>query len=361
MKKILTVVGARPQFIKASVISRLIQRKFKTDFKEILVHSGQHYDENMSEVFFSDLKIKKPKYNLNVIAKSHSVQVARMMIKLEEILILEKPDLVLVYGDTNTTLAAALVSSKIPIPIAHVEAGLRSYRVGMAEEINRVITDNLSEYLFCSSKESYNNLKREGLSDKAYISGDIMLDSFQYTSFNSMQNNVLNTFNIKKDNYILSTIHRAENVENKKLLEEIISALNLLSKTITVLLPIHPRTQNKIVEYKINISNKIKIIEPQPYPNMVNLIHNSKAIITDSGGLQKEAYFAKKLCITFRDETEWVELVENGSNILISPKDLHVRSQEIMPLINNIDIDFPPIFGDGDSGEFILNQIKKMI
>ena len=360
-KKILTVIGARPQFIKASVISRLIEKNFKNQFTEVIVHSGQHYDNNMSSIFFKDLKIKKPKYNLNIGSMNNSAQVGAIMTSLERIIRDEVPDLVLTYGDTNTTLAAALVASKIPVKLAHIEAGLRSNRFGMPEEVNRIITDRLSQFLFCPTDSGFNNLKREGIIKNVFVTGDIMLDSFNYVKSKSISTQFLKKNNILHDTYIFATIHRAENVDNYETLKNIIESLNFLSNKKNIIFSIHPRTKKNIEKFDLKLSEKLKIIDPQSYPTVVNLISSSFGIITDSGGLQKEAYFAKKPCITFRDETEWIETTKLGYNKLFPPAKLPEETKIILKTMSNMPKEFPSIFGNGKCGVRILEILQKLI
>ena len=318
--KIITILGARPQFIKAGTVSRAImqhnQSKLKSEkLDEIIVHTGQHFDANMSDIFFDEMKIPKPNYNLDINGLSHGAMTGQMIEKIEEVLLKEKPDWVMVYGDTNSTIAGALAASKLHIKVAHVEAGLRSFNMNMPEEVNRILTDRISNVLFCPTKSAVDNLKKEGyenLDIKIVKNGDVMQDGALFYKDLAVKPDDVTLNN----EYILTTIHRAENTDDPKRLKAIFEALNEIVKEIQIVLPLHPRTKNILKTSNINLSNNITIIEPIGYLEMVYLIKNSKMIMTDSGGLQKEAFFFEKPCITLRDETEWVELVENGFNVL---------------------------------------------
>lgn len=313
--KIVTIIGARPQFIKASVVSK----KFKeTNIQEILVHTGQHFDKNMSNIFFEEMGIPLPDYNLDINGLSHGAMTGQMLEKIEEILIKEKPDYVLVYGDTNSTLAGALAAAKIHIPVIHIEAGLRSFNMNMPEEINRILTDRISSILFCPTDEAIKNISNEGFAtDNVSVvkCGDVMEESAIY--FNKIakeKTTILKQLGLEIDNYILATIHRAENTDNPEKLRAIFGSLDKINKETKVILPLHPRTANIIKS--LGIKTNVTIIEPVGYLDMTILTSNAKLIMTDSGGLQKEAFFFNKYCITLREETEWVELVDNEYNFL---------------------------------------------
>lgn len=349
--KIITIVGARPQFIKSAVLSKAFNEI--SEFEEIIIHTGQHYDANMSDIFFNELKIPKPKYNLNINSVSHGAMTGRMLEYIEKILIDEKPDGVIVYGDTNSTLAGALAAKKINIPVFHIESGLRSFNMKMPEEINRILTDNISDILFCPSSASINNLNNEGFLNKScrFINvGDIMYESVKFFSNSKV--------NIQYDNYILTTIHRPENSDNKKKLKNICNALNILSKTNLILFPIHPRTLKKLKEFNIKLSNEIVLFSPKGYIEMLSLLDSSKLVLTDSGGLQKEAYFKNKYCVTIRDETEWRELVDEGVNIITGD-----NTEKIIETVehfqNSQKIVQKPIYGSGNTSSLILKELKK--
>ncbi len=345
MKKILSVVGARPQFIKLAPLSESLRGKFK----EIIVHTGQHYDSNLSKLFFKELQISEPVYNLGIGSASHAVQTGEMLIALEKVYINEKPDLVIVFGDTNSTLAGALSAVKMSIPLLHLEAGLRSYKREMPEEINRIVADHLSDFLFAPTKTAIKNLENEGLKEKSFLTGDIMVDSLKNKlSYGLNNSNILKELNIKNDDYILLTLHRPYNVDNPDKLSKL---LNLLSHIKTkIVFPIHPRTQKIISKYNIKAAKNIILIEPVGYLDFICLEKNSLKIITDSGGIQKEAYILGKPCITIRPETEWVETVRDGWNIL-----LNTDSEDFIEMINNFEpvTEQTEIFGD--------NVVDKMV
>lgn len=321
--KLITIVGARPQFIKAAAVSRIIQNSPK--LTEVLVHTGQHFDENMSAIFFKELELPQPNYNLGINGGSHGEQTGKMLSKIEAVLLVEKPDLVLVYGDTNSTLAGALAAVKLHIPIAHVEAGLRSFNKKMPEEINRILTDHSSDILFTPTLTAIKNLKNEGINeDKIFQVGDVMLDATLYYSQKAeRESTILSHLNIKMKNYVLVTLHRAENTDNLDKLSKIFNALETIAKGQTLVLTLHPRTKKSLESLNFSFQHShIKFIEPVGFLDMLMLEKHSKIIITDSGGVQKEAYFQKVPCITLRDETEWRELVDNGWNFLANPKNL---------------------------------------
>jgi UDP-GlcNAc3NAcA epimerase len=352
MIKILTVVGARPQFIKAAVISRLVCDVYHKQITEVLVHTGQHYDQNMSDIFFADMDIPKPSFHLEVNEKTHGAMTGKMLNKLEELMLSEKPDMVLVYGDTNSTLAGALAASKLHIPLVHVEAGLRSFRKKMPEEQNRVLTDHLSDYLFCPTNTAIENLTNEGIKKGVYNVGDIMLDSFNY--YNSLLSTKKLNFGSIDTNYLnrdfaLLTLHRAENTSDKMILQNIFSNLSILDKQIVI--PVHPRTNKVISDFELDIPNNIHMIPPVGYFEMLYMLNHCSYVLTDSGGLQKEAFFAGKKCFTLREQTEWVETLSNNWNTLLDP------SQDFMEKINISEV--PRIkqnhFGKGNTGEEILN------
>ena len=352
--KILTVAGTRPQLVKIGAVSRKLREKFT----EVLVNTGQHYDYNMAGVFFDELKIPKPDYDLGVGSGSHGKQTGEMMIKLEEVFDKEQPDVVLVYGDTNSTLAGALVASKRLIPLIHIEAGLRSYNKSMPEEQNRILTDNLSDLLFVPSEVAEKNLHKEGISEGIYNVGDVMMDAVLYNSELAESQYNLSEYNLTSKEYILGTIHRAENTNDIEKLTAILNSFAKLEET--VYLPLHPRTKKLISDYNINeivdSSNNIKIVEPISYLEMLLLEKNAYAIVTDSGGVQKEAYFAKVPCITLRDQTEWTETIELGWNRLLNP-----LQEDLSLALDNISKgkDVFDAYGDGTAADKIVKLIDE--
>ncbi len=351
--KIVTVIGARPQFIKAAAVSREIEKY--PQIKEIIVHTGQHFDENMSDIFFKELHIPKPNYNLDIHGLNHGAMTGQMLEKIEEVLIKEKPDWVLVYGDTNSTIAGALAASKLHIKTAHVEAGLRSFNMKMPEEINRILTDRISNLLFCPTQKAVENLKNEGFENFSFAkivkSGDVMQDAALFYEDLAKKPKSVNL-----ENFILSTIHRAENTDNENRITEIFKTLNEIAKEIPVVLPLHPRTKKILKNLNIDTSN-INIIEPVGYLQMVWLLKNSKMVMTDSGGLQKEAFFFKKPCITLRDETEWVELVENRFNKIVGAnREKILKAYQEMKDIN---LDFSKdLYGGGKASKIIVKELR---
>jgi UDP-GlcNAc3NAcA epimerase len=316
MTTIVTIVGARPQFIKAAPVSRALRAY--GSLTEILVHSGQHFDDNMSEVFFRELGIPAPKYNLGIQGGSHGAMTGRMLEKIEAVLVTEKPDRVIVYGDTNTTLAGALAAAKLHIPIAHIEAGLRSWNRRMPEEINRVLTDHLSDMLFCPTFQAVENLRNEGIQKQVIHSGDVMFDAARLVAeIAGTIVPILEKNRLEPSRYYLVTLHRAENTDNETRLAAILAALARLARHTPVVLPLHPRTRQQI--RRLNLSSLtagIHFIDPVSFLEMAALEKNSLVILTDSGGVQKEAYFHGIPCVTLRDETEWVETVDAGWNTL---------------------------------------------
>ena len=344
--KIVSVVGARPQFIKAAVVEKIIEKH--ENIESVLVHTGQHYDENMSRIFFDELEIPRPDYNLEVGSASHAVQTAQIMMRLEKILTEEKPDWVLVYGDTNSTIGAALTSAKLHIKIAHVEAGLRSFNRHMPEEINRITTDRISNLLFAPTHNAMELLAREGLSANAVLSGDVMYDSVLFYEKLAEKKYKLEEITDLRD-YYLATIHRPANTDVRENLANIFMAFSELD--LPVIIPLHPRTRAKL--NGINYSENVKILEPVSYLEMILLLKNSRKVLTDSGGLQKEAYFLKKPCLTLREETEWVETLNNNWNVLTGA-DAKKIIEKIKEEPTGEQGDY---FGDGKAGEKIVETL----
>jgi UDP-N-acetylglucosamine 2-epimerase len=314
--KIISVVGARPQFIKLSSLSKELRKKHT----EIILHTGQHYDDELSSIFFSQLSIPKPDYNLGIGSAEHGGQTGRMLIGIEEVLLFEKPDLVVVYGDTNSTLAGALAAAKLKIPVAHVEAGLRSFVWTMPEEINRVLADHISSLLFCPTPTAVRNLKMEGITRGVHLVGDVMYDSFKKNlALAEKKSNILQKLNLSKKEFYLLTLHRAENTDRKDNLSKLVRILVGLDRK--VVFPIHPRTRKRLSQFglmgRLNSAGNVLLIEPVSYLDILVLEKNSRYVLTDSGGVQKEAFFLKTPCLTLREETEWVETLKGGFNRLV--------------------------------------------
>lgn len=350
--KILTILGARPQFIKAGSVSREIAKH--KEIEEIILHTGQHYDANMSDIFFEEMQIPKPNYFLGIGGNSHGAMTGQMIEKIEEVAFNEKPDWILVYGDTNSTLAGAIVASKLHIKLAHVEAGLRSFNMTMPEEVNRILTDRVSNILFCPTDLAIQNLKNEGFDNFDCIikkSGDVMQDGALYYKNLAIKP----SFEIK-EKYILATVHRAENTDNINRLISIIEALNEINRDMRVIVPLHPRTKKIIKQNKIQVN--FTTINSVGYLEMVWLIENCELVMTDSGGLQKEAFFFEKNCLTLRDETEWLELIENGFNILVgADKNKILKAFKSSKFNRNFDI---ALYGGGNASKNIIESIKNI-
>lgn len=365
--KIVTIVGARPQFIKAATVSRAIalhnnqEQNNANRIKEIIVHTGQHYDENMSQVFFDELEIPIPDYHLGVGSGNHGQQTGKMLEAIENVLLKEKPDWVLVYGDTNSTLAGALAAAKLHIPVAHVEAGLRSFNRNMPEEINRVLTDHIAVMLFAPTELAVENLKREGITeDRIFMVGDVMYDAALYYGKRVEGTcHILDQHQLQPGKYILTTIHRAENTDDPVRLRAIFEGLSQVASEMPVVLPLHPRTKAALIRdglYEMVIK-ALTVIPPLGYLDMIMLEKNACLIATDSGGVQKEAYFYRVPCVTLREETEWVELVETGWNSLVEPVDSELIARNVMSHIGCTGNEDSDLYGQGDAAVKILKYM----
>ena len=381
MMKIVTIIGARPQIIKAAALSRAIKNKFSSQLKEVIVHTGQHYDANMSQIFFDELGIPAPDYNLNVGSGGHGSQTAAMIAGIEEILIKEKPNGIVLYGDTNSTLAGGIAAIKIHVPVIHIEAGLRSFNKAMPEEVNRIMCDHVSSFLFTPTKTGLINLIKEGFdvgtmppfnanNPKIYHCGDVMYDnSLYFSEVAETKTTILQKLNLQKNNFILATIHRNNNTDEPKRLNALFKSLNDISKKykLDVVLPLHPRTA-KLLEtnlskelYKeITANPQFKITEPASFLEMVALEKNCKLVMTDSGGVQKEAFYFEKPCIILRPETEWVELVKCGAAIIADANEDKIKNA-FEVLTAKKEFEFPAYYGDGHAAEFICGEIVKYL
>ena len=376
MIKLLTVIGARPQIIKAAAISRAVKNHFSGQIKEKILHTGQHYDANMSQVFFDELGIPQPDYNLGVGSGSHGVQTAKMISGIEEVLTSEHFDGVILYGDTNSTLAGAVAASKIHIPVFHIEAGLRSFNMTMPEEVNRIVCDQLSSICFSPTQTGINNLYREGFMDsptkfkngkgrKVFNSGDVMFDNSMYfASIAEEKSDILLRLGVKANEYILTTIHRPNNTDDSKRLTTILSSLLTITEeeSITLVLPLHPRTRNlleknldTVVYEKLMNSPLVKIIPPASFFEIIILEKNARIVMTDSGGVQKEAFFFERPCVILRPETEWTEIVDYGAGI-IADADYQRIIDGYKELVNQ-KVSFPNLFGDANAAKHILDEI----
>lgn len=355
--KILTVIGARPQFIKASVVSAAIQKS--SGLQEKIIHTGQHFDQNMSDIFFNQLGIPKPDYQLDINSSSHGAMTGRMLEAIEKICLEEKPDRLMVYGDTNSTLAGALAAAKLHIPVAHIEAGLRSFNMRMPEEINRILTDQVSDILFCPTETAVKNLKNEGFESKpvqVLNVGDVMQDSSMFFAERAVKGEALKA--VPESNFIVATLHRAENTDDPVRLKAIVDALNYIHKNILpVVLPLHPRTQ-KVVK-SLGLQLEMLVLEPVGYLEMIWLLKHCNAVVSDSGGVQKEAFFFKKPCITMRDQTEWVELIENGVNVLAGA-DTQKIIDFTQAMLNKTIEDPSNLYGGGKASQNIANVLASI-
>lgn len=350
--KILTVVGARPQFVKAAALSPSLRAQ--AGVSEIIIHTGQHFDTNMSDVFFNEMSIPQPQINLGIGGGTHGQNTGRMIEALEAVLFSERPDVVVVFGDTDSTLAAAVATSKLGIPLAHIEAGLRSFRRAMPEEINRVVTDHLADFLYAPSAMSAINLRREGISQERILnSGDVMYDVVKFfTPMAMAQSHVLNRLQLKAGSYNLMTLHRKENTDDRMTLQRILDGV--AQSPIPIIFPVHPRTTKRMVEFGLKLPSSVIPIEPLGYLDTLRLETSSRLILTDSGGVQKEAYFHGVPCVTLRDETEWTELVDCGANCLAGSD-----TDKISKLLNQCNpVEFRPnIYGDGYAAERIVSDL----
>lgn len=350
--KVLTILGARPQFIKAAAVSRVIRDEEVT---ELIVHTGQHYDANMSDIFFEELNIPKPDYHLGIGSGNHGKQTGEMLAKIEEIILAETPDFVLVYGDTNSTLAGALAAAKLHVPIVHIEAGLRSFNKKMPEEVNRILTDHVSTLLLCPTDTAIQNLTNENISEGVHNVGDVMYDAVLYNkTLAESTSTILERENLKAKDYLLITIHRAENTDDVDRMKSILNAFSQIPET--KVWPIHPRTKKKLEDYgfKLDQIPNLQVIEPVGYLDMLSLETSAKKIVTDSGGVQKEAYFAEVPCVTVRDQTEWVETLIEDANILTgtdTTKIVEAVAKQVSP-------SYTPVFGDGKTAEKVLALLK---
>lgn len=359
--KIVTILGARPQFIKASVVTAAL-RDSDAGISEVVVHTGQHYDASMSSIFFTELGMPEPQYHLGIGSGTHGKQTGRMLAAVEEVLITERPDCVLVYGDTNSTLAGALAASKLCIPTAHVEAGLRSFNRRMPEEINRILTDHQSEILFAPTEAACEHLRHEGAtSDQIHLVGDVMYDvALRMAGQSSARSTVLRDLSLKTGQYILCTVHRAENTDQLDRLRCIVEALNRLANEFVIVFPVHPRTQRVLADADLRrlLSPKIRLIDPLGYLDMTMLERNAALIATDSGGVQKEAFFHRVPCVTLRNETEWVELVDLGWNRLAPPADADSICQTMRDALHSTGIEGNP-YGDGQASRRIVHILAR--
>lgn len=360
MRKIVTIIGARPQFVKAAVVSKALQKH--ASLKEIVVHTGQHYDANMSQIFFDELEIRSPQYHLGIGSGNHGKQTGEMMTQIEQLLLNEKPEVLLIYGDTNSTLAGALAAAKLHIPIAHVEAGLRSYNRRMPEEINRIIADQLSTMLFTPTTQAVKNLKSEGYPDaRIFEVGDVMYDAALFYLERAMQkSDILKRLHLNHRDYILATIHRAENTDDLCRLNTIFTALDRISRDHPLIMPLHPRTRNLLDRYFPSWQEKtaVRVIEPIGFFDMIMLENHAALIITDSGGVQKEAYFYQTPCLTLRDQTEWLETVDLGWNRLVKPSNADIIYEEASQALNKQGLAHHNPYGKGDASQLIAHYLE---
>ena len=373
--KIVTVIGARPQIIKAAALSRAIREHFSKEVQEVIVHTGQHYDDNMSQVFFDELGIPQPNYNIGVGSASHGVQTAKMIAGIEEILLKEMPDFLVLYGDTNSTLAGAIAASKIHVPIVHIEAGLRSFNKAMPEEINRICCDHCSTLLFSPTASGFKNLINEGFNPDnkrnftidnpgIYHCGDVMYDNSKYfANIADKKSQIIDDEGLRGVDYVLCTIHRDNNTDQPERLNAIFKALLKISESKTVVLPLHPRTAKLLninlqedLYNKITNNANIKILPPASFLDMIVLERHAQMVITDSGGVQKEAFFFQKPCLILRSETEWKEIVECGAAVITDADEQRIV-ESFNNFVENPPHNYPEIFGDGNAAEFICKEM----
>jgi len=380
-RKLLNIVGARPQIIKASAISRVIRKDYGDRIEEIILHTGQHYDRQLSDVFFEELEIPKPDYNLGVGSARHGRQTASMISGIEEVILKEQPEAVIIYGDTNSTLAAGIAASKLKVPVVHVEAGLRSFRKDMPEEINRLLSDHISTLLFAPTDAALKNLIKEGIrpdasppftidNPKIFLSGDILYDNslFYGELADKKINGFLDDLGAQPGNYILATIHRQKNTDNAERLNNILQSLIELSveKNILLVLPLHPRTINALEKEspkllsRLNNIESVKLVPPVSYLEMILLEKNAAIICTDSGGVQKEAHFFRRPCLVLRSESEWIELVKNGTAVLVDDDRETIR-EAFVKMINANELSYPGFYGNGKAAEFMVDEVMQMM
>lgn len=378
MLKITTIIGARPQIIKAAALSRAIRNDFKTNIREVIVHTGQHYDNGMSQVFINEMEIPEPDYNLGIGSATHGVQTAGMIKGIEEVLLKEKPDYLVVYGDTNSTLAGAVAASKLHIPVVHIEAGLRSFNKSMPEEINRILCDHASTLLFTPTQTGFNNLLKEGFTPDnkppftpdnpgIFHCGDVMFDNTLYfKDIAARKSNIIKKLGLENKPFILTTIHRDNNTDQPERLNAIFSAINDLaeSEQADFILPLHPRTQKALkVNLEPGLRNEmdqnphLRIIPPVSFFDMTNLENHCEMIFTDSGGLQKEAWFFEKPCVILRPETEWIEIVKAGTGKIVDADKEKILKAYVYFKNEKQELDYPPLFGDGQAARFICRKI----
>lgn len=353
--KIATIVGARPQFIKAAVLSRVIQQR--DDVTEILIHTGQHYDAKMSDIFFEELELSRPDHFLGIGSGSHAEQTGKALIEIEKVLLDEKPDITVVYGDTNATLSGALAAAKLQIPVAHIEAGLRSFDRSMPEEINRCVTDHLSRWHFCPTDVAVKNLRGEGITENVFQVGDVMYDALRHYTQHDPSDSVHSIWSQVGERYALCTMHRAGNTDDERRFRQLWAGINQLASDIPVILPLHPRTRNVIERLELPVSVNLHLIEPVGYRDMLMLEKQAKLIVTDSGGVQKEAFLHAVPCLTMRDNTEWTETVDAGWNRLVGQNTDLLLAEARRILASVTTLPHPALYGDGDAGRHIIDRL----